>query len=481
MVRVVLLLCAAASLSSGATDVSGTLATTRWMEDASPYRVTGDLQVPLDATLTIDPGVAVTFAADVVFVVRGAIEIAGTAAKPVRFFAADAAAKWGGFVLQGAAARGRFVYLDFTGSTNARVGGTTYLGAFNVTGGAKARLEHCWVHDLDVPLIESNGGSELVILDSLVEHGREGIHSAKSYAHLERVKVHGMVGYSDCIDFDFASTPRSVIRDCLIDGNAEDDGIDLGSSDALVEKTVIRGIGAGKAISMDSADAPSTPLVREVLIYDCKYGLVIKDSCTPVIQQATVARCERGVDCYKKVTGDGGHGSGENLILWGNQTAVALDGVSTFPLTYSIAAGGYAGAGNLDVDPLFRAAAANDFHLAAGSPAIGTGNGGTDRGAYTGRPGTDGTFLRADANGDGRVDLSDPITILLVLFANRATPRCADALDANDDGDTNVADVVFALAYGFAGGPPPPPPFPDAGTDPTGEDPLGCGEFTYFR
>ena len=29
--------------------------------------------------------------------------------------------------------------------------------------------------------------------------------------HLERVRIHDVFGYSDCIDFDYNSTPPSVI------------------------------------------------------------------------------------------------------------------------------------------------------------------------------------------------------------------------------------------------------------------------------
>jgi hypothetical protein len=51
---------------------------------------------------------------------------------------------------------------------------------------------------------------------------------------------------------------------------------------------------------------------------------------------------------------------GENLILWGNQVSVALDAVSTFPMTYRIAVGGYPGIGNTDTNSLFRDAAGTD-------------------------------------------------------------------------------------------------------------------------
>jgi len=84
-------------------------------------------------------------------------------------------------------------------------------------------------------------------------------------------------------------------------------------------------------------------------------------------------------------------------------------------------------------------------------------------------------FVRADANADGVIDISDPVSVLDYLFGT-ATNTCDDAVDSNDDGGLDVGDVVWTLSYLFAGGPWPPAPFPTAGTDPTA-DSLTC---TYY-
>ncbi|MGQ9589451.1 MAG: lamin tail domain-containing protein [Planctomycetota bacterium] len=82
------------------------------------------------------------------------------------------------------------------------------------------------------------------------------------------------------------------------------------------------------------------------------------------------------------------------------------------------------------------------------------------------------TFLRGDANGDGRVDVSDPVKILLYLFGG-ALADCEDALDVDDDETISLTDAVWALDYLFKSGPAPLAPFPDPGVDPSGEA-LGC-------
>jgi hypothetical protein len=84
-----------------------------------------------------------------------------------------------------------------------------------------------------------------------------------------------------------------------------------------------------------------------------------------------------------------------------------------------------------------------------------------------------GAFLRGDANGDGRLDLSDAIFTLAFLFLGGPAPLCPAAADANDGGALDIADPIFTLGWLFTGGPPPPPPGPAAcGLDPT-PDALG--------
>lgn len=80
-----------------------------------------------------------------------------------------------------------------------------------------------------------------------------------------------------------------------------------------------------------------------------------------------------------------------------------------------------------------------------------------------GRP----SFRRGDANGDGRFDISDPITILNCLFVGPGCPSCLDASDANDDGLVNIADPSYLLNWRFFTGAQPPSPFPACGADPT--------------
>jgi len=82
-------------------------------------------------------------------------------------------------------------------------------------------------------------------------------------------------------------------------------------------------------------------------------------------------------------------------------------------------------------------------------------------------------FIRADANGDQKLNLADPVYVLQWLFFGGSVPACLDSADSNDDGTIDLADPIFSLSYQFRGGPSPLPPFPNAGVDLT-PDVLDC-------
>ena len=52
------------------------------------------------------------------------------------------------------------------------------------------------------------------------------------------------------------------------------------------------------------------------------------------------------------------------------------------------------------------------------------------------------TFIRGDANGDGKVNVTDALITLGYLFLKGERPNCFDAADANDDGKINIHDPI---------------------------------------
>ncbi len=87
----------------------------------------------------------------------------------------------------------------------------------------------------------------------------------------------------------------------------------------------------------------------------------------------------------------------------------------------------------------------------------------------------DAAFVRGDANGDGRVNITDMAEILAVLFQSRPGTSCLDRMDADDNGKLDLADALRIGDSLYRHGAPLAQPFPTAGKDPT-EDDLACPE-----
>ncbi len=86
-------------------------------------------------------------------------------------------------------------------------------------------------------------------------------------------------------------------------------------------------------------------------------------------------------------------------------------------------------------------------------------------------------FLRGDCSGDGKLDVTDPISNLSFQFVGTFDPPCRDACDFDDSGELDVTDPIANLQHQFLGGPGPAPPGKQScGLDLT-EDKLPCGSF----
>ncbi|MBI4601404.1 MAG: FG-GAP repeat protein [Planctomycetes bacterium] len=132
--------------------------------------------------------------------------------------------------------------------------------------------------------------------------------------------------------------------------------------------------------------------------------------------------------------------------------------------------------GDLDIDGV--------EDLAVGACA--DGDGGPARGAMwmlflEGAGPPEAPFVRGDLSGDGRIDVSDAVRLLLHLFRGAAVPclRSANA-DGSAAGsgeeapeEIGITDAIWILQYLFLRGPPPPPPFPRCGPAP-GPSRIGC-------
>jgi len=75
-------------------------------------------------------------------------------------------------------------------------------------------------------------------------------------------------------------------------------------------------------------------------------------------------------------------------------------------------------------------------------------------------------FVRGEVNGDGRIDIADPVWILGALYGGLPL-RIADAADVNDNGILELSDPIHLLNHLFRSGEPPAAPYPAPGPDPS--------------
>ena len=87
-------------------------------------------------------------------------------------------------------------------------------------------------------------------------------------------------------------------------------------------------------------------------------------------------------------------------------------------------------------------------------------------------------FVRGDCNADGGGNnIADVVAALGFLFAGTGSPLCGDSCDMNDDGGFDISDAVFLLSNLFSSGNFPPAPYPNCGVDPTDTDSINCDSF----
>lgn len=140
--------------------------------------------------------------------------------------------------------------------------------------------------------------------------------------------------------------------------------------------------------------------------------------------------------------GDGIYGDGTthvlvNCIVYGN-SGLALAGAGTFQVSSSDVEGGAPGSGNIDVDPLFVDAGSGDLRLLAGSPAIDAGI------SVAAASDLDGNARVVDdpATTDTGVGFPEVIDLGAFEFGSKL-PGCT--ADSNGDGIVDVSDLVNVI------------------------------------
>ncbi len=112
--------------------------------------------------------------------------------------------------------------------------------------------------------------------------------------------------------------------------------------------------------------------------------------------------------------------------------------------------------GNLSLDPLFCDTATGDFTIAGSSPCAPANNScGILMGAFG--VGCECCELRGDVDRQGDINVGDVTYLVAYLFQSGPPPPCPEEGDVDGSGSTDVGDLTFLVAYLFQGGGPPLP------------------------
>ena len=322
-------------------DVFGT-----WNVAGSPYRIEGDLTIPVGGTLTVEPGVEVLFQSFYILTVNGTLQAVGTESEPILFGGGHPTAGWAGidFIDAPDGSQLTHVIVENSSRTGIDINNASPLISYstirnNENGGiqmvnSNARL--IGNHIID-NISESPGGG-VYMLDSPNPELTGNIISNNSV-------INANCGFSCTPPAGggiFARSSNPVLRDNVISGNgfpqggnSHGGGLNLYYSDPVLINNTITGNAAGEGAGIYLYSSGPT-IVNTILWNDGSEEIYDSENSYP--HPITVA--------YSDVQG--------------GQAAIITNGNATVNWQ----------AGNISADPLFVDAVNGDYELQAGSPAI---------------------------------------------------------------------------------------------------------------
>ena len=363
-------------------------------------RLTTNVVIAPDAKLSIGENSVVLIPSNTSIRVQtnGELRTWGLPGRPVYFLPADGVTAWRELSATGSNALLTLVHAEIV------------AGQVRPLAGSSALLQDCVVRDLtNLPAREViaavNAAGLTLRRTHLFRFAEVDARDTPVLAEdclLERMFVDG---------FDIKSTNaplvvrRTTIRHgAVLSGEQDADGVDLGPGNAPVVESCLIHDFDDKGVSI-GANAHGTQ-VRNTLIYNCDLaGISAYSSSNCLVNQNTISLCSTGL--FLRNNPGPAFVTGTNNIIWGNGAQIGVHGTSINRLFFSDVQGGTAGTGNINSNPLFVNPADADFRLGTGSPALGSGFGGTNMGVAFPVGGIPSApfNLAAVVNGTNRIEL----------------------------------------------------------------------------
>ncbi|MCK5132581.1 MAG: CotH kinase family protein [Candidatus Sabulitectum sp.] len=357
------------------TTLSGTLGQNTVLYTVlSPYIVQGEVKIPQNGTLTVQPGVTILMSEDGAINCLGTLNSQGTAEDSVFFMAENSSAGW-----RGIRAHGGSITLQYTSVTGSRgyssSPGTDFAalsGHSSAISLANSSFRNNWscvrlaagTAEIDSCRFISNRG-ELFFM----QHGQSANITNSCFINLHDPVASSMDG----IEFHLCSDGQFVVDGCTVK-DIDGDCIDMNASSVTITNTRLsNSTDKGFSIGAPTGGSGSGTLVQieNCVISECPIGIGVKDGAAAEGSGIVFSECETAVHAYEKTSGmGGGIAAVSNSIFTECPETVRVD-QGAVTVTWSISdTDQLQGAGNLQSDPRLT----QGFFPLWDSPCINSGN-----------------------------------------------------------------------------------------------------------
>lgn len=340
----------------------------------SPYLAQGDIYIPGDIVLTIDPGVEIQMPENACIFVHGKMIANGIESQRITFKLNPeyAGNNWGAlcFIETSDTSKLSWVTIEDASNGPGIINAVAAISAFK----AKLYLDHILIEKVARNPVTARY-SDVVIKNSFLHSDITGdlINMKYGKAWTENCELVGnKMPDTDAIDYD--NITDGIIRNCNIHSffGFNSDAIDVGekATNILIDSNFIFDI-TDKGISVGQH---STTIVKNNTFINCNLGLGLKDSCNVFVNHCTFFNVGIPVACFEKNPGSaGGNASVRNSILSNSfEKSIFVDAQSKLSITQSISDNDtlQAGNNNLFGNPYFENPVIHNLQLKNQSPCI---------------------------------------------------------------------------------------------------------------